>query len=225
MNKQAIKMWSELEDRAPVHAVVANVDLVIVRFDDSVSVLYGRCAHRGALMADGHVDGDNLICGVHNWDYRLDTGVSEYNNSETLAKFNAWIEGGQVLVDEDEIAAWARDHPQPYQRDAYQGLYQDPTATADEPHVKFIRQLPGEGLTKLGHHGPASAMGVPRDSLPILRLVSRSSCSERCSSMKLCTAARLKLCWLVACDRRISSASWVSRWRSWLAALMNARVL
>ena len=68
-----------LEDRAPEYALVADVDLVIVRFDDMVTVLYGRCAHRSALMADGHVDGDNLICGVHGWDYRLDTGVSEYN--------------------------------------------------------------------------------------------------------------------------------------------------
>ena len=92
MKKVAIKSWDELEDRVPAHALVADVDLVIVRYDDKVSVLYGRCAHRGALMADGHVDGNNLICGVHNWDYRLDTGVSEYNNSETLPRFNAWIE-------------------------------------------------------------------------------------------------------------------------------------
>ena len=166
MNKIGIKQWDELEDRKPVAALVAGVDLVIVRFDDAVTVLYGRCAHRGALMADGYVDGDNLICGLHGWDYRLDTGVSEYNNSETLPRFNAWVEDGQVLVDEDEIAAWARKHPQPYKRDAYQGAYQDPTGTRDEPHVKFIRKLASEGLSKVGHHGPSAAMGVPRSSLP-----------------------------------------------------------
>jgi glutamate synthase domain-containing protein 2 len=166
MKKIAIKSWDKLEDRVPAHALVADVDLVIVRYDDKVSVLYGRCAHRGALMADGHVRGNNLICGVHNWDYRLDTGVSEYNNSETLPRFNAWIEDGQVLVDEDEIAAWAQQHPQPYQRDAYQGAYQDPHGTADEPHVNLIRQLADEGLSKLGHHGPSAAMGVSRNSLP-----------------------------------------------------------
>ena len=156
----------ELADRKPEHAFVAGVDLVITRYDETVSVLYGRCAHRGALMADGYVDGDNLICGLHGWDYRLDTGVSEYNNSETLPKFEAWIEDGQVVVDEDEIAAWATAHPQPYHRDAYQGAYQDPTGTADEPHVKFIRKLADEGLEKVGHHGPSSAMGVPRGKLP-----------------------------------------------------------
>lgn len=166
MNKISIAIWDELQDRVPAHAIVANVDLVIVRFDDAVSVLYGRCAHRAALMSDGYVEGDNLICGVHGWDYRVDTGVSEYNNSEILPKFDAWIENGNVLVDQDAIETWEKKHPQPFDRDAYQGAYQDPTGTADEPHVKLIRKLAGEGLSKVGHHGPTAAMGVPRDSLP-----------------------------------------------------------
>ncbi len=38
--------------------------------------------------------------------------------------------------------------------------------TAEEPHVAFIHQLAEEGLSKLGHHGPMAAMGVPRALLP-----------------------------------------------------------
>jgi len=166
MKKISVAVWSELQDRKPVYALVADVDLVVVRFDDQVSVLYGRCAHRGALMSDGHVRGDNLICGVHGWDYRLDTGISEYNNSETLPRFNAWVEDGQVWLDEEEVCTWARQHPQPYDRDGYQGLYQDHTGSEDEPYVKFIRTLASDGLSKLGHHGPLAAMGVPRGLLP-----------------------------------------------------------
>jgi nitrite reductase/ring-hydroxylating ferredoxin subunit/isopentenyl diphosphate isomerase/L-lactate dehydrogenase-like FMN-dependent dehydrogenase len=166
MNKVQIADWHQLQDREPHAARVSNVDLVAIRYDDTVSVLYGRCAHRGALMADGYIDGDNIICGVHGWDYRFDTGVSEYNNTETLAKFSSWIEDGKVWVDEAEILDWERRHPQPYVRDAYQGSYQDPVGTADEPHVKLIRKLAGDGLSKTGHHGPVSAMGVPMGKLP-----------------------------------------------------------
>jgi len=166
MNPLGIFSFDELEDRQPRHALVANVDLVVVRYDEQVTVLYGRCAHRGALMSDGHIDGDNIICGLHGWDYRLDTGVSEYNNSEALPRFNSWVDDGQVFVDQDEIAEWVKTHPQPYKRDTYQGAFQDPTGTADEPHVKLIRKLANEGLSKVGHHGPSAAMGVPRDSLP-----------------------------------------------------------
>ena len=167
MRKIAVADWHSLGDRKPAYALVSKVDLVIVRYDDQVSVLYGRCAHRGALMSDGHIDGHNIICGVHGWDYRFDTGVSEYNNAEVLHKFQSWIQDGQVWVDEDEVSAWHDIHPQPYVRDSYQGLYQDHTGTADEPHVGLIRELASNGLEKLGHHGPMAAMGVSRSELPL----------------------------------------------------------
>jgi nitrite reductase/ring-hydroxylating ferredoxin subunit len=94
--KTEVAKWADLKDRTPAYALCANVDLVVIRYGDAVSVLYGRCLHRGALLADGHVDGDNLICGLHNWDYRIDTGVSEYANDEVLKKFAAWVEDGAV---------------------------------------------------------------------------------------------------------------------------------
>ncbi len=166
MKKVALIKWDELQDRKPSYALVVEVDLVVTRFDENVSVLYGRCLHRGALMADGHVEGQNLICGVHGWDYRLDTGVSEYANSEVLHRFSSWIEDGQVWVDEDEIQSWADEHPQPFRRDEYLGLYQDPHATEEEPYNHFIQQLAREGLSRLGHHGPVDAMGVERNELP-----------------------------------------------------------
>jgi len=166
MNRVKVAEWASLEDRRPAHALVGNVDLVIVRWDDGVSVLYGRCLHRGALLADGFIRGDDLICGVHNWDYRFRTGISAYNNEERLQKFGAWVEDGAVWVDGDEIAAWERDNPQPFDRAAYQGTFQDPHGTPDEPHVKLIRELAGNGLAKVGHHGAVAAMGVPRGQLP-----------------------------------------------------------
>ncbi|WP_217564402.1 Rieske (2Fe-2S) protein [Octadecabacter antarcticus] len=80
---------NDLADHKPEYAIVGEVDLVIVRFDEAVSVFYGCCLHRGALMSDGHVRGNDLICGVHNWDYRLDSGVSAYAKDEKLPKFKS----------------------------------------------------------------------------------------------------------------------------------------
>jgi glutamate synthase domain-containing protein 2 len=131
-----------------------------------VSVLYGRCQHRGALLADGTIRGEDLICGVHDWDYRYRTGVSGYNNAEKLRKFEAWVEDGGVWVDADEIAAWEKENPQAYDREAYQGLYADVHGGPEEPHTNDIQELARNGLDKVGHHGRVSAMGVPRDQLP-----------------------------------------------------------
>lgn len=168
MTPITVARWSTLNEGAPTGALVADVDLVIVRYGDDHSVLYGRCLHRGALMADGTVIGDNLVCGLHGWDYSYRTGVSSYNDSERLHRFTSWIDvaADQILVDADEIAEWAREHPQPYDRTAYQGAFQDPHGAPEEPFVGDIRELATNGLSRLGHHGPLTAMGVPRHLLP-----------------------------------------------------------
>ena len=167
MQKTPVAKLGNLPDRNPQYALVGEVDLVVVRFDDEISVFYGRCLHRGALMSDGFVRGKDLICGVHNWDYRLDTGVSAYANQEKLPKFTSWVEGDDVLVDADEVSAWADDNPQPYNRDAYLGLYADTSHGTDaEPYTGLIQQYARDGLSKTGHHGRVDAMGVPRNELP-----------------------------------------------------------
>ncbi|MCK8521438.1 glutamate synthase-related protein [Aquimarina sp. D1M17] len=161
-----IAQINELETKTPTHAIVNGLDLVIVKYDDDISVLYGRCLHRGALMADGHIDGDNLICGVHGWDYRYDTGVSEYNNKEVLHKFTTQIKGNDVLVDEEEINLYLTQHPQPFNREEYLGAFADTHPEDTEPYTNYIKHLAQYGLKKVGHHGFTEAMGVDRNTLP-----------------------------------------------------------
>lgn len=168
MQRRRLATWSELEPLQPAGALVGNVDLVIVRSESGtgVSVLSGRCLHRGAMLADGRIEGDNLVCGLHDWDYRYRTGISGYHNDQRLHQFVAWVDDGAVWVDADEIARYEEDHPQSFDRSGYQGAYQDPHGTPLEPHVGLIRELAAHGLARTGHHGPMAAMGVPGHSLP-----------------------------------------------------------
>ena len=168
-NPTKVKLMNiqDLEEKKPARALVANVDLVVIKDQEAVHVLYGRCLHRGALLSDGCVKGGNIICGVHNWDFKYETGVSEYNNKEVLPKFKSWVENGAVFVDLLEIENWEKKNPQAYNRKAYLGDYADLHGTADEPATKAIQQLAKNGLTKTGHHGPMGAMGVPGPLLPL----------------------------------------------------------
>lgn len=117
-------------------------------------------------MSDGYVEGDNLICGVHGWDYRVDTGVSEYNNEEVLYKFVSKIENDWVYIDETEIDDYITKNPQPFDRDAYLGAYADTHPESIEPYTGYIKQLAQNGLSKFGHHGPSASIGVDRNTLP-----------------------------------------------------------
>lgn len=168
MSKQLIEIAkiSSLQEKTPAYALVKNTDLVIIKHEKGISVLYGRCHHRGALLADGHIEGHNLICGVHGWDYRYDTGISEYNNDEQLHKFTEYVEDDLLLVDENEIAAFETAHPQPFNRDEYLGAYADTHPEDTEPYTGYIKELAQNGLKNVGHHGFSSSMGVDRNTLP-----------------------------------------------------------
>lgn len=167
-NKIKVAEYSKLKDREPTYGIALNTDLVIVKYDENVSVLYGRCLHRGALLADGYIDGDNLMCGLHFWDYRYDTGVSEYNNEEKLKKFTSLIdkEKGAVYIDRTEIENWEQSNPQPYKRKEYLGLYADVHGIPEEPYNSYIKSLAKNGLKNWGHHGKTTSMGVPITDLP-----------------------------------------------------------
>jgi glutamate synthase domain-containing protein 2 len=161
-----IKQISKLINKKPVHAQVNGLDLVVIKFNDDISVLYGRCLHRGALMSDGYVDGHNLICGLHGWDYKVDTGVSQYNNEEILQKFSTKIEGDNLMVDESEINTFLVNNPQPFNRDEYLGDYADTNPEDTEPYTGYIKELAQNGLKNVGQHGSSASMGVDRNTLP-----------------------------------------------------------
>lgn len=162
-----VAQFSILADRQPTHALVENTDLVITRFDEQFSILYGRCLHRGAILADGFIDEqDNLICGVHQWDYRVETGVSAYNNSEVLYKFRAALKEDDIYVDRADVIAFEEIHPQRFNRKEYLGEYADTHPESTEPYTLYIKELAQNGLKKVGHHGPTAAMGVDRNTLP-----------------------------------------------------------
>jgi glutamate synthase domain-containing protein 2/nitrite reductase/ring-hydroxylating ferredoxin subunit len=155
----------DLPDNAPAHAEADGIDLVIVRRGGEVNVFEGRCPHRGALLADGRVEGPNLICGVHGWDYRLDTGVSAYNPAERIYKFSCHVENGEVLVDKDELVEFRTMRPARAVASTYDRLFDDPHQdTPEEPFVSEIHALARGGLE--GAHGAVAAMGVSRVELP-----------------------------------------------------------
>ena len=168
MTPHRIAAWNDLAIDTPTGVLVSTVDLVVIRWetesgDDDHSVLYGRCLHRGVKLADGTVRGPDLICGVHGWDYRKDTGVSSYANDEVLHRFASWVDDGQVFVDLDEVHEWEQANPQPYDRSTYLGEFADPHGAPEEPHVTTIHAM---ATGSSGSHGPLAAMGVPRQQLP-----------------------------------------------------------
>jgi cytochrome P450/nitrite reductase/ring-hydroxylating ferredoxin subunit len=60
------------------HAVTAGgKDLVVLRAKGGLRAFEGRCPHQGALLGEGELEGDRLICRNHRWRFDVETGKRE----------------------------------------------------------------------------------------------------------------------------------------------------
>ncbi|MCP4444478.1 MAG: Rieske 2Fe-2S domain-containing protein [Myxococcales bacterium] len=106
--------FRDLKQREPRHVQVEDVDLVVVRIGASAHVLYGRCPHRLALLSDALVENTRLVCRHHGWDFSLDTGASEGVPGESVHRFAAWLDDGQVWIKPADVRRWRIEHPQAF---------------------------------------------------------------------------------------------------------------
>jgi nitrite reductase/ring-hydroxylating ferredoxin subunit len=60
------------------HALSANgIDVVVVRTAAGLRAFEGHCPHQGALLGEGELDGDKLVCRNHRWRFSTDSGQHE----------------------------------------------------------------------------------------------------------------------------------------------------
>lgn len=72
-----------------------------------------------------------------------------------------YCDGSHTRFDDDQVG---REGPDQTSED---NAAPKPKATSEEPHIAFIHALAQDGLASFGNHGPMTAMGVPRDRLPL----------------------------------------------------------
>lgn len=106
-----------LQDHQPLGVRVAEVDLVIVRSAGKVQVLSGRCTHRNALLAEGHVADGALVCAHHGWDYDCATGRSRCDGNEALHCFDTEVRDGGVWVKPRQVRQWRLATPMDFYDD------------------------------------------------------------------------------------------------------------
>jgi cytochrome P450/nitrite reductase/ring-hydroxylating ferredoxin subunit len=82
------------------HAVSAGgLDLILLRHPRlGPRVFQGRCPHQGALLGEGELEGDTLICRNHRWRFHAATGKRQ-GGPECLIACPVVEQRGQLLVD------------------------------------------------------------------------------------------------------------------------------
>lgn len=76
-------------------------ELAIFNLGSRFLAIENRCPHQGGPLADGIVSGDSVVCPLHAWRVRLDTGEVERPGcgSACVRAFATRVEGDVVLVE------------------------------------------------------------------------------------------------------------------------------
>ena len=92
-----------LDGPGPHALSVAGHDLVVVRTREGLRAFQGHCPHRGALLGEGELEGDTLICRNHRWRFGTSDGRRE-GGPECLASYPVTETDGDVFVELPEVA-------------------------------------------------------------------------------------------------------------------------
>jgi methylamine---glutamate N-methyltransferase subunit C len=107
----------QLEEGKGATVFVNERDIALYRYEGQFYALDNTCVHRQGKLGDGWMNGPNIICPLHQWDYDVRTGVSRWNPKEKVAVYPVKIQGEHVLIDADAVP------PKPRFEDEYLGLW------------------------------------------------------------------------------------------------------
>lgn len=75
-------------------------DLAIFNLGDRFLAVENRCPHRGGPLADGIVSGCAVVCPLHAWRVRLDSGqVERPGGAACVRTFATRVDGDVVMVE------------------------------------------------------------------------------------------------------------------------------
>ena len=79
---------------------VAGHTLAIFNLGERFLATVNECPHQGGPLCDGIVAGDTVVCPLHGWKVKLETGAIERpaGNPACVPAFETRIENGEVLV-------------------------------------------------------------------------------------------------------------------------------
>lgn len=91
-----------------------GLDVAVFRSDrDEVFALLDRCPHKGGPLSQGIVFGTHVACPLHNWTIGLCDGQASAPDEGCTPRFSVRVEGGEVLLDANELASVAIDLTRP----------------------------------------------------------------------------------------------------------------
>jgi nitrite reductase/ring-hydroxylating ferredoxin subunit len=84
-----------------MEAIVGDRTFAMCNVAGEVHVLDGSCPHVGGPLGQGALDGGNVVCPWHAWEFDCRTGMNDHNEDVAVRCFPVRMDGADILIDAD----------------------------------------------------------------------------------------------------------------------------
>jgi nitrite reductase/ring-hydroxylating ferredoxin subunit len=93
---------ASIDDFPPGSAKLLETDsleIALYNVEGAVYATSNVCPHQGASLADGELNGEEILCPWHRWCFNVKDGVSPLNPRLKVKTYAVKLEGKKILID------------------------------------------------------------------------------------------------------------------------------
>lgn len=82
-----------------MEVMVGDTPYAVCNVDGRITALVGICPHHGGPLGQGAINGPNVVCPWHAWEWNCATGENDMDPSKKVATCEVRVEGGDIFLD------------------------------------------------------------------------------------------------------------------------------
>jgi nitrite reductase (NADH) small subunit len=90
---------SELPPGSVKEVELAGESYAVCNVDGSLHCLEGICPHAGGPLGQGTLNGSNLVCPLHEYEFDLRTGANDMDEDLQAKTFPVRVENGDIFIE------------------------------------------------------------------------------------------------------------------------------
>ncbi|MFB3161677.1 nitrite reductase small subunit NirD [Neobacillus sp. 179-J 1A1 HS] len=90
---------AELPQKLGKTVIVGKKEIAVFKTENGdIRAIENRCPHKGGVLAEGILSGDNVFCPMHDWKISVKDGKVQAPDVGCVQTYPVEIKGGQVYV-------------------------------------------------------------------------------------------------------------------------------
>jgi nitrite reductase/ring-hydroxylating ferredoxin subunit len=101
MDMAFVKVYSvaKLPPDSVAEVLIDGYPIALCNFAGWIRAIEGICPHQGGPLGQGAMNGENVVCPWHAWEFSCKTGENDFDPDTRVRTICVRVEGDDILVD------------------------------------------------------------------------------------------------------------------------------